>query len=373
MLSAASAAAQKVLLSLGNVDNTSDAGKPVSTAQQTALNLKANIAGPTLTGTTTVTTLSLSGTATVTSPQSNFVNIDNRYRVHRDGKLDGGFGDQYLFGDFSAGGAWSTDNGSLPIGNANNFHAYWPTGDIRCEFESGGGELQFYLEGGTGKDAWFGFQEAANHKWSCGNDFSQSNSFVICSGFGLTDATTYLGINNTTGLIRVPKGFGVNVLTGLHKPIVAHQTFLIQEGDLGSDGVIQLAAWNAGSVGTAIIMTGQESAGDGRHWVIQHRGTGDTNAFKIGYATTTADGQNIATLATTFFTISKTGTVTLAGVFFLAAYTVATLPSAAANDGGTVRVTDSNVAASGNYGATVAGGGANKVRVFSDGINWIIA
>jgi hypothetical protein len=39
---------------LGNVDNTSDANKPVSTAQQTALDLKADTASPTLTGTTTV-------------------------------------------------------------------------------------------------------------------------------------------------------------------------------------------------------------------------------------------------------------------------------------------------------------------------------
>lgn len=38
-------------IGLGNVDNTSDAGKPVSTAQQTALNLKANLASPTFTGT----------------------------------------------------------------------------------------------------------------------------------------------------------------------------------------------------------------------------------------------------------------------------------------------------------------------------------
>ena len=36
---------------LGNVNNTADASKPVSTAQQTALDLKANIAGPTFTGT----------------------------------------------------------------------------------------------------------------------------------------------------------------------------------------------------------------------------------------------------------------------------------------------------------------------------------
>lgn len=36
---------------LGNVDNTADTAKPVSTAQQTAFDLKANLASPTLTGT----------------------------------------------------------------------------------------------------------------------------------------------------------------------------------------------------------------------------------------------------------------------------------------------------------------------------------
>lgn len=41
----------KAHVGLGNVDNTSDTGKPVSTAQQTALNLKANLASPTFTGT----------------------------------------------------------------------------------------------------------------------------------------------------------------------------------------------------------------------------------------------------------------------------------------------------------------------------------
>ena len=41
----------KTTLGLNNVDNTSDANKPVSTATQTALDLKANIASPTFTGT----------------------------------------------------------------------------------------------------------------------------------------------------------------------------------------------------------------------------------------------------------------------------------------------------------------------------------
>jgi len=45
---------------LGNVDNTSDADKPVSTAAQTALDLKAPLASPTFTGTVT-TPLSTAG------------------------------------------------------------------------------------------------------------------------------------------------------------------------------------------------------------------------------------------------------------------------------------------------------------------------
>ena len=44
----------KALLSLSDVDNTADTAKPVSTAQQTALDLKANLASPTFTGTVTV-------------------------------------------------------------------------------------------------------------------------------------------------------------------------------------------------------------------------------------------------------------------------------------------------------------------------------
>jgi hypothetical protein len=41
----------KAMVGLGNVDNTSDANKPVSTAMQTALNDKAPLASPTFTGT----------------------------------------------------------------------------------------------------------------------------------------------------------------------------------------------------------------------------------------------------------------------------------------------------------------------------------
>lgn len=52
---------------LGNVNNTSDADKPVSTATQTALDLKANLASPTFTGTPSLPT----GTTAVTQTLGN--------------------------------------------------------------------------------------------------------------------------------------------------------------------------------------------------------------------------------------------------------------------------------------------------------------
>jgi hypothetical protein len=60
------------MVGLGNVSNTSDAGKPVSTAQQTALDLKANrdsptIANPTFTGTVQGITASMVGLGNVSN------------------------------------------------------------------------------------------------------------------------------------------------------------------------------------------------------------------------------------------------------------------------------------------------------------------
>ncbi len=57
---------------LTNVDNTSDENKPVSTAQQTALDLKANLAGPTFTGAPAAPTAS-AGTNTTQLATTAFV------------------------------------------------------------------------------------------------------------------------------------------------------------------------------------------------------------------------------------------------------------------------------------------------------------
>jgi hypothetical protein len=58
---------------LGSVNNTSDAAKPVSTAQQAALDLKANLASPTFTGTPTLP----AGTLGLTKTTVGLSNVDN--------------------------------------------------------------------------------------------------------------------------------------------------------------------------------------------------------------------------------------------------------------------------------------------------------
>jgi len=61
----------KADVGLGNVDNTSDASKPVSTATQNALDLKANLSGATFTGAVNGTDLTLSGNLTVNGTTTN--------------------------------------------------------------------------------------------------------------------------------------------------------------------------------------------------------------------------------------------------------------------------------------------------------------
>lgn len=64
--------------------------------------------------------------------------------------------------------------------------------------------------------------------------------------------------------------------------------------------------------------------------------------------------------------------MTMSGTQKVGAYTVASLPAAAANSGCEAQVTDSTVPSAGNFGATVSGGGSNRVKVFSNGANWVI-
>jgi hypothetical protein len=92
----------KASLGLGNVDNTADSAKPVSTAQQTALNLKSNTDSPTFTGPIT------GGTGVVNLGSGQF---------YKDASGNMGIGTSsptvklQVMGDITCGGVLTTGNG----------------------------------------------------------------------------------------------------------------------------------------------------------------------------------------------------------------------------------------------------------------------
>lgn len=81
----------KTQVGLGNVDNTSDTNKPVSTAQQTALNLKANLASPALTGTPTAPTASVGNNSTQVATTA-FVNAEIANDTYSKSQVDTALG-----------------------------------------------------------------------------------------------------------------------------------------------------------------------------------------------------------------------------------------------------------------------------------------
>ena len=82
-------AVTKAQVGLSNVDNTSDVNKPVSTAAQTALALKANLASPALTGTPTAPTASV-GTSNTVVATTAFVNAEIANDTYSKAQLDAG-------------------------------------------------------------------------------------------------------------------------------------------------------------------------------------------------------------------------------------------------------------------------------------------
>ncbi len=71
--------AHRTALSINNVDNTSDLNKPISTATQTALDLKSDISNPvrtTLTGDGSTSVFAISGAGSLTNPSALIVAID---------------------------------------------------------------------------------------------------------------------------------------------------------------------------------------------------------------------------------------------------------------------------------------------------------
>ena len=96
---------------------------------------------------------------------------------------------------------------------------------------------------------------------------------------------------------------------------------------------------------------------------------GTANSPRLVITETGLVGFNLGTKVTPSVAFHVGTAARFDGLLFLGVYTVATLPSAAANDGASARVTDSSVT---TYRSTVSGGGSDKVKVFSNGTNWLV-
>jgi hypothetical protein len=67
------------MVGLGNVDNTSDVNKPISTASQTALNLMALLESPTFTGTVSGITKAIVGLGNVDNISDAFQQLPKQH------------------------------------------------------------------------------------------------------------------------------------------------------------------------------------------------------------------------------------------------------------------------------------------------------
>lgn len=106
-------------LTLDNVTNTSDVNKPVSTAQQNALNLKAPLASPAFTGTPTGITSAHVGLGNVQNPSATPGNGSN-YMFLLGNNAGGLYATRLINGNNLANGSVTLTASDLSLGNVDN-------------------------------------------------------------------------------------------------------------------------------------------------------------------------------------------------------------------------------------------------------------
>jgi hypothetical protein len=171
----------KADVGLGNVDNTSDASKPVSTATQTALDLKANLAGPTFTGTVAATNLTLSGNlivnGTTTTINATELSVDDK---------------NIVIGDVASPSDTTADGGGITLKGATDKTFNWV----------------------DATDSW---TSSEHINLASGKDLKVNGTAVISStagGFIFTDGTQTLeGVPSRTPIIQKTSSYTLSSLT----------------------------------------------------------------------------------------------------------------------------------------------------------------
>jgi hypothetical protein len=314
---------------LSNVDNTSDEDKPVSTAQQAALDA-------------------------LTKDDVGLDNVDNTSDINKpvstaqQAAIDaaGGGGSSFdqdlnttdspTFATLTTTDTISTDVYTVDVG---------ATGTVTADSVDVN-----YLDSPTGvlsiRPSGIERFRIANTKMNGGS----TNTFGWSSGVVSSNADTTLG-RASAGVVEINAGAGSLELTDLDA------TGTVTAGDVAAEG----AVFNAPTVGSDYVLNVQSSGA--RNFSVNGFGTVESKtmlpraneAFNFG-----ASSQRWGEVFTK--DLDATGTVKK-GV-----YTVATLPTGEA--GMTCFVSDANAT---TRGSTVAGGGANFMPVYSDGTNWIIS
>jgi len=222
---------------LGNLDNTSDANKPVSTAQQTALNLKANILTPTFT-TNITTPLIIGGTAvgsnliyksttgvgTPTGIAHQFIGGTNGATVAMTVLNNGnvgigtsspdstltvqntGTGNSFFVGDQASDATpFVIDaSGNVGIGTANPVGVFnIVTGNTIVQELEGSGSVTFIdLNNTNTGETGIRFQDNGSGRWVAGSDADNSDAFQISGGtaFGTNDFFTIENVGGNIGI-----------------------------------------------------------------------------------------------------------------------------------------------------------------------------
>jgi hypothetical protein len=201
------------------------------------------------------------------------------------------------------------------------------------------------------------------------NIVQQASAFYTTSQYGATNkADKLLILNNPSKLRMVGSTCDITALTvsGYTGPNGSHVWIMLDTATTFKWGYGPTT--NVQATGIAIAPSVTLSNGIQITWSGTSGSVGDMWGFRVFNAPTSSLGAT-----TVNGTLTSTGFIT--GVALKSNdYTVSQLPAASAGLRGQRRhVTDSTVAASGNFGATVVGGGANAVPVFCTGSAWIIA
>ena len=208
------------------------------------------------------------------------------------------------------------------------------------------------------------------------------NSGYACVFLG-TDYTDFTDVGKFTSFV------------GAQNTQIYSATFNSTDG--GTDDGAVLAKGSLGSTIYPVRVRNTSNAANGRGVGLEFQPPDATNSYRTGgrirvqQATTNQDRMilsvNESGSQVDFLDLNPNGDYVAPGTdntissgspsarwskIFTAQNSVSGLGSAASNSGARAMVSDSTVAASGNFGAVVASGGANVVPVYSDGSNWRI-